>query len=272
MSKKSTYKGVRYIAKSLTKYYGNQFPSYKDALPRAREVMSQLSSSGQKVTLKNIGPLVKKGRKPKKGAPELDPALLRPSDYFELQNYPALIARVSKEVWFTSRLIPTEAGEIQGGTVPDYKTFFAPYVNFINGIAAKYDREESRYNTEWKVKCTEPVFNRTKKRWESKIISIDVDEDEFDYGFNPKKPYQEAPESPKLSKPEAEPKTPQTEEKVPSTPSAQQEEKVIQAQTEKIKAETEQKRQDNISMAMDLLKSGQITKDEFKELMAQIKR
>lgn len=272
MSKRKTsYKGVRYIAQSLTKYFGKQYPSYKSALPKAREVFGQIQSSNQKVKLSTIFPLVRKGRKGKRTEPQLDPELLRMSYYFELQRYPALIARVSNEIWFKSKLTPSDAGDIQGGSYPDYSDYFAPYVGYINAIAAQYDREESRYTNDWLVTCTPPIYNRAKKRWESEIISVDGDGTPIDYGFNPKKPSQKAPEPSEVPtpqpKPETPPKAPETAKPAPSEPDV----RVIQAQTDKIKAETEQKRQENISNLLRMFGEGQLTKSEFKELMNKIK-
>lgn len=269
----SKFKGVRYIATSLKKYYSSEYGSYREALPKAREIYSELRSRGEKVILKNIRPLAGKKTKGKRGkqAPELDPSLLRFSYYFELQNYPALIARVSNEIWFKSKLIPTDAGDIQGGSVPDYGTYFAPYVGYINALASQYDREDSRYTNDWLVTCTPPIYNRAKKRWESEIISVDGDGTRIDYGFNPKKPTQRAEEPLEVpiakEKEKVAPAAPETTKREP----LEQDVRVIQAETEKIKAETEQKRQENISNLLKMFGEGQLTKAEFKELMNKIK-
>ena len=54
--KKSTkkFKGTRYIAQKLTKYYKKRYPKYADALPKAREVFKNLKDNGDKVILANI--------------------------------------------------------------------------------------------------------------------------------------------------------------------------------------------------------------------------
>jgi hypothetical protein len=272
MSKrKSTYKGVRYIAQSLTKYFGKQYPNYKSALPKARELKDQLDKEGKNVRLQNIFPLVRKGGAGKKGAPELDPELARMSYYFELQRYPSLIARVSNEIWFKSKITPSDSGDIQGGSYPDYSEYFSPYVGYINALAAQYDREESRYSNDWLVMCTPPVYNRYKKRWESEIISVDGEGTPIDYGFNPKKPSQTAPEAPEVPTPQARAESAPTRPETPKTTTPEKDVKVIQAETDKIKAETEQKRQENISNLLKMFGEGQLTKAEFKELMNKIK-
>lgn len=272
MSKrKSSYKGVRYIAQSLNKYFGKQYPSYKSALPKAREVFGELQSSKQKVKLSTIFPLVRKGRKGKKGAPELDPELAVPMHYFDLQRYPILITRVSNELWFTSDLYNSGEKEIRGGSLVDYQDYFSQYVNYINSLASQYPRDENRYTESWFVKCTEPVFNRYRKRWESKIISVDETGVQVDYGFSGKKTPQEAPKPPKAPttppKPESEPETKETGKKEVSD----QEIRLVEAQTKQIEAQTEQKKQENISNLLKLFGEGQLTKAEFKELMNKIK-
>jgi hypothetical protein len=223
--------------------------------------------------LKNIRPLVGKKGKGKRGkqAPELDPELLRFSYYFELQRYPALIARVSNEIWFKSKLMPSSLEDIQGGSVPDYGEYFAPYVSYINSIAAQYDREDSRYTNDWLVTCTPPIYNRAKKRWESEIISVDGDGIPIDYGFNPKKPTQIADAQPKEPVAKEEPKLPRKPEGEPKTAAQEQDIRLLQAESDKIKAETEMKRQENISNLLKLFGEGQISKAEFKELMNKIK-
>ena len=50
------------------------------------------------------------------------------------------------------------------------------------------DPSERRYETDWMVTTTQPVYNRASKRWESKIISTDSDGNEFSYGFDRRTP------------------------------------------------------------------------------------
>jgi hypothetical protein len=140
--------------------------------------------------------------------------------------------------------------------------------------------EENRYETDWLVKCTEPQFNPSKKRWESKIISVDDDGDIIDYGFDPKNPKERAlnvvlstttPQSPQ--KPKAEPT------KKESEPTKSKSVDEIKAQTELVKEQKELEReqkekikQENIKSLMELFKSGSINKLEFKEMMNDIKK
>lgn len=270
---KQKHKGVRYIAKSLAKYYGSQYGNYREALPKAREVYGELSRRGEKVILKNIRPLVGRKVRGRKGkvSPELDPELAVPIHYFDLQRYPILISRVSSELWFTSKLIPSETGDIQGGSMPDYGMYFAPYVGYINALASEYEREEGRYNEQWFVMCTPPVFNRYRKRWESKIISVDGNGTPIDYGFDPKKPSKQPSEPSELPTPTPKPESAPESKETAKTGVSEQDVKLIEAQTKQIQAQTEQKRQENISQLLKMFGEGQLSKAEFKELMSKIK-
>lgn len=195
-------KGVQYIAQSLNRYFPKKYPKYSVALPKSREVFAELQSLNQKVTLNNVFALVRKKRVGKKGAPYIDPKLLSTSYYFELVDYPVYIARCSNELWFKSKLFPSGSGDVQGGKITDYEKYFSSFVNYANSMAALTDPDEKRYDTEWNVKCTVPVYNKAKKRWESELMSIDAKGNQFDYGFDSKKPTKEAKTVQLTSEPE----------------------------------------------------------------------
>lgn len=266
MGSSKRYKGVRYIANALRKYKGKRYSNYNDALSKARELKVLLDSSGHRVLLKNIFPLV---CKPKRlCVPELDSKLLELSYYFELSDYPTYISRVTNEVFFLSKLFPSGLNEIQGGSFPVYEDTFRFYVNYINSIKGKTDESEKRYESEWMVRCTLPVYNRSRKRWESEIISTDGTGDRFDYGFN-----RDKPESPSdglvLSGVEKEDvKLKVSDSDLPSS----KEEKIKDSESLKLESQAELLRQENITTALKLFGEGKLTKLEFKELMQQIKR
>jgi len=184
-SYKAKYKGVRYIAKALVKYQRGRYKNYNSALPDARIFFNKIKSSGQKVTLYSIWNL---SRKKKGNIPKIDKNLLAKSFFFELVDYPTWIARCSNNIFFISKLIPISKKEIQGGSIITYEEYFASFVNFINGMKSLTSPEENRYETDWLITCTEPTKNPATKRWESKIITVDSDGKEFDYGFNPNNP------------------------------------------------------------------------------------
>ena len=47
---KAKYKGVRYIAKALTKYQKGKYSSYNKALPDARKYLANIKENDEKVT------------------------------------------------------------------------------------------------------------------------------------------------------------------------------------------------------------------------------
>lgn len=186
---KKVFKGVRYIANVLVKYYNKRYPNYTSALVKSKEVYDSLKSSGTKVTVKSIKGLVSKKREPKKlEVPYIDQSLLKVINYFDLVDYPAYILRSSNLIKFKSDLIPSGVREIVGGNKIDYSVYFAPYVNYINRMVSLDKKSSNRYETEWLVVCTKPYYDLAKKQWYSDIISIDIDEVEVNYGFNPDLP------------------------------------------------------------------------------------
>jgi hypothetical protein len=197
-SYKKKYKGVRYIAQRLTKYQKGKYKNYTSALPDARKFFTELKKDKKKVTIKNIWalsrsrklgrPSSKKKQVKKPGVPELDKNLADLSFYFETMDYPTWILRCSKDLYFVSEISPSALPDIQGGTSVSYEDYFSDYVNYINGMASLATPGDNRYETEWLVTCTEPKYNKAKKRYESKIISVNSDGTPTDYGFDPKKP------------------------------------------------------------------------------------
>lgn len=258
MKQRRPIKGVKYIAGRLRYYQPNKYPTYTDALKAARKILPKIEKAGKTVTVKNIWKHSRKHRKKniKKRPPEIDPDLLKPSYYFELVDYPARIKRSSNKVFFHSTISRTDLPDIQGGESVDYYEYFADFVNFINGINGSEDREDSRYETDWNVMCTEPV--KIKGRWVSTIIAIDEDGNRADYGFDPdakdQGPTEPEPEPDGKRKPEKEPKV--------------KEKKKDQAKDLelKIKQAEAKKSQEVRQMAdglNDMLKQGFITKKEY---------
>jgi hypothetical protein len=280
VKKRSQTKGVRYIANTIVKYSGKKYPKYRDALPKAREVYADIVKSGSKVTVNNIlGRVrVKRGAKKDK-VPKIYSKLLDLNDYFGLIDYPVYITRTTNQVWFKSKLFPEGLPDIQGGSTPSYNEYFAPFVSYINSLKGLSNTDDKLYETEWKVRCTEPIFNKKAKRWESEIISCDGTGDRFDYGFDPNNPYgtpqdlivsQKEPRV-SVSTPEPEKAQPAATGEAVDKDLLVKQTKKLEVETEKIKAETEQKRQENISNLLKMFGEGQLTKAEFKELMNKVK-
>ena len=184
---KKKYKGVRYIAQRLTKYQKGKYKNYNQALPDARRFFAQIKEDKKKVVLTNIWDL-SRTRKTKKGVPVLDRNLAQMSYYFELIDYPRWILRCSNDLFFISEISPASLPEIQGGTLPDYERYFADFVNYINAMKQLTSPGENRYETDWFISCTEPIFNKATKRYESKIISVNSNGVKMSYGFEPNTP------------------------------------------------------------------------------------
>ena len=192
-SYKKKYKGVRYIAQRLTKYQKRKYPSYSKALPDARKFFNQLKKENKKVIIKNIWQLSRKRRAvtktTAKGKPQIDKNLTDLSYYFETIDYPTWILRCPNNVWFVSEISPSALPDIQGGSAITYEDYFADYVNYINAMKLLSTPGANRYETDWLVTCTEPKYNKAKKRYESKIISVNSNGERTSYGFDPKKPH-----------------------------------------------------------------------------------
>lgn len=209
-------KKARYIAQKLTKYFPKKYANYTSALPEAKRVYAQIQDAGERVNLKNIFSKVRTPRLTKAGALEF---ILKSKGwkemesihhYFDLQNFQQYLFNCPNNLGFVSKLLPsTTAQPVMGGADQDYtyRTLFGPYIDYINSIKSQTAEEDQRYQSDWLVKITQP--KNKGKIFLSEVISVDVNGNEFDYGFNPKEPDRESTE-PILSGAEV----PQTEESV----------------------------------------------------------
>ena len=283
--RKKVFKGVRYIATQLKEYYPKRYPNYTSALPRAREIVDTLKLRDLKVTWSNA---VKLERKPRIGGkqgdkPYVPSELLTINHYWFLSDYPDLILSSSNKVFFTSDLIPASMDDMQGGELYSYDEYFSYYVNHCNRLNQDKEREDKVYEQDFYVKCTEPTYNRNKKRWESKIISVNVDEDEVDYNFDPNKPnilpnlsfYQQEFQKTEGSKAKEE----KVEEKGKKEGVSSADSERIKAETDKIKAETAQieaktklLKEESRANIIKMFMRGDLTKAEYKEEIARLDR
>jgi hypothetical protein len=249
IKKKKKFKGTRYVANVLKRYFKKKYPTYQSALPKAREVAQQLRDSGLRFTVKNVELLVRKHRPPKppKQKPHLYYKLAGLSPYFELIDYAGYIKLTTDEIFFISDLFNVGVDEIQGGEKPSYKESFSGYVQFVNK-----EVEDGEYESKYLVTCTPPEFNNENQRWESKIISTDSDGEEVDYGYEAV-----------TDLVNFEPKTSKSKKQPKAKPEK------LQAPTETDK-EIELKRQENMQLAMKLFLNKDISKQEYKEMVAMI--
>lgn len=185
---KKKYKGVRYVAKVLKKYYPKRYKNQREALGKAKEVFQSLQDQGRKTRVTDILDLTRKHRvkielkKPE--APGTPPLLnykfYLDTYYFDLQDYPSNIHTTTNEITFVSNLFNEGVTEIRGGSRPNYHKTFSGFVDFINkNLTSRDDAYE------YLVKGTAPEWNPEKERWESRIISIDSTGLETDFGYEP---------------------------------------------------------------------------------------
>ena len=246
---KKVYKGIRYIKK----YYPKRYVDSRKRHLKSAEVLSSLRKSKEKVILKNIFKYTK--LKPKiPGKPELSRLLTIPMQYFELENYVSLIKTTTNEIYFISEISPIQTKVIRGGDEITYREYFYDYVDFCNIEKAETDPIDNAYETDWLVKCTDPIFNEQTKRWETNIITVNIEGDYFDYGFIPKG----APISPRTSKLSGIKKPTKVE---PSISKTQISDIEAQEKTKQIQAQEKTKQ---LELLRADFKDGVYTKDEYK--------
>lgn len=258
------FKGTRYVANVLRKYFKKKYPTYSSALPKAREVYAQLKSEGKKVTVANVESLVRTKRVPKQQKPpvELFYKLKLASPYFELIQYPAYILTTTNQITFTSNLFNDGVTEVQGGQVVDYRETFSEFVNFCNRM---HSQENISDSDEIKifVMCTEPEKGTggDKNQWYSRIISVNDTGLEEDFGFTPGPQNITSRQEKSIT-----PKQQTQPKKQPIQPVS------ADVETLRIQADLEKTRQENIRTAMQLFAQKAISKKEFKEMIAIINK
>lgn len=250
LKKKKKFKGTRYVANVLRKYFKRKYPNYNAALPKAREVVEQLKNSGQKFTVKNVQELVRKKRVKKEIIPVTPKPLLFYKltsllPYFDLVDYPTYINDTTSEIYFVSDLFNEGVEETQGGKRPSYGKTFSGFVNFAN---KQIDPEE--YTEEYLITTTKPEWNNEKQRWESRIITVNSEGNETDYGYEPSAPSTIEEIDSKLKSPGETPKKTK-----PATKSEQYLEKELE-----LKISKEKSRQ----QANEMFLKGLFTKVEYK--------
>jgi hypothetical protein len=257
LKKKKKFKGTRYVANVLRKYFKKKYPNYNSALPKAREITAQLKSSGQKFTVKNVEYLVRKHRvkkpveKPK--VPELFYKLKDIVPYFQLVDYPTYIFDTTNEIFFVSNIFNKDVEEVQGGKRPNYSKTFSEFVNFVNNQI-----NPDEYNDEFLVTTLDPEWNKENNRWESRIITVDSSGQEKDYGYEPSLPTTIEEIDKKIS-----PKPTSKKTEKPATKGEQYLEKEIE-----LKISKEKSRQ----QANEMFLKGLLTKLEYKQEIERINR
>ncbi len=256
--KRKKYKGIKYIATKLGKYFPNKYKTKKDAIIRARALKVEFKNSGIKPSIKSIR--VREIKKREK-QPELENELTTPQPYFFLySDYPSLILASDPNIIFRSFMFE---GEIQGGDIIDYHKVFAPFVNHINQMVALLPVDQSNpYEDEWQVLCT-PISKDKSGKWVTEIQIIDANGNVNDYGFSPQK--KGAVEliltKDKKEKEEIPTEIKETETKIEKEDKITEKEKEIELEREKQKTI-----QEKVKAVKDLMELGFTKEEVFKIL------
>jgi hypothetical protein len=185
MAERKKISGINDVASVLRKYAPNKFKTTVSAKEKAREIIGQLKDEAKlkknkRITIKSILSLTRRKKKGKEVF-ELPESLLKVDNYFALVGYPSdILTKVDNRIRFKSLISEDSLPMIQGGSEPDYSTYFKPFVEWCNKMAGLTD--VNRYESNWFVRCTEPDSSLI-----SYIIPCTEDGKKFFYGFDTKK-------------------------------------------------------------------------------------
>ena len=269
-------KGVKYLAYKLIKYYPSRYKSYNQALPRARELYSQIRSEGDKVNVKSFFKYQRKHRKPKLQEPYLDDDLKNPDAdnfYYNLGQFGDKSKTLSSnELFFKSTISDSDLPLIQGGvdTDPDlYKKYFSNFVNFLDQ-KRKENEIDLTSSGDIRIICTNPEYDENEGKWISNIIVTNSDGSELDEDYK-KVIDQFDPNELYLTTSYEDWKKSKTETK-PGKASADVEAQLqIKKEELKIKkAEEEIKKASVIQKALELLEKGLISHEQFDTIISKL--
>lgn len=275
-------KGVKYIAYKLVKYFGKKYPTYSQALPRAKELKAEMDQRGMKVGVLSIFELQRKHRVPKE-IPYIDTDLTSPDDtyYFNLVNVVnGLSTKASNEIYFKSEVPGTEdLGLIQGGVEPTpglYENYFKNFVSFID-----LQRRNNLIDySDIRVLCTEPVYDPTTKTWISRIVVTDP-EGNYDQNSQLDPSVQSVIDSFESEVKYIEPSLPKLYEKKPKEKRAKGEDESVEIERikaqkeleiERLKAQTaiEIEKEKTLQKAMEMVMQGKMTWERYDELLERL--
>jgi hypothetical protein len=261
-SYKKKFKGSRYIANVLKKYGGKKYKDYGLRVAKSKEIYETLKSNNQRVSVSNIQALFRKQRPSKILPTKQKPLLyyeLKKDDiyYFDLINIGGLIQKTTNEITFVSELFNEDVNEIQGGEKPDFSNTFSEFVAFVN---KEVKQRAQAY--EFLIQVTDP--EEINGRWISRIISVDPSGEEDNFGYEPGVGTGIGPEERKPIIP-----IKQTTGK-PSKAATSEENIAKELEIKEKQQKIDLEKQENIKTAMELFKSGLISKLEFKELISKI--
>ena len=145
MAKKQQRKkvrGIQYVSSVIKKYGGKRYAKSSDARQKAKEILSILKQNNDKIQTKTIISLLRKRRSEVEQIPSIPSEMSSVNNYFILTDYPRLIrSETSNKIQFISRVSNSSLPPIKGGSLPDYNTYFKPFVDYCNDLAALTDED-----------------------------------------------------------------------------------------------------------------------------------
>lgn len=203
--KKRPKKGVRYIAQKLRKYYPKRFPTYKDALTKAKVIKSELDlrsdEKSKKVNLKNIFSVerIPRVKKVPIEEPIIPDKFYEAVEYFFVIDVPSDIAtQLPENVFVESKISKADLPLLQGLTnnAENFKAetgkeleeeYFLEFINYGNKLQAISGNKYPMFFT-----YTKPELINGK--WIMYLITCDegdgdgIPPTKCDYGFDPENP------------------------------------------------------------------------------------
>ena len=202
--KRRPKKGVRYIAQKLRKYYPKRFPTYKEALTKAKTIKSQLDlrpdEQSKKVNLKNIFSIerIPRIKKTPIEEPIIPEKFYQAYEYFYIIDVPTDIAsQLPENVFVESKISKESLPLLQGLTdnvVEFYKStgkeleneYFSDFINYGNVLQSISGNKYPMFFTYTKPKLIDG-------KWIMYLITCDEGDEETpptkcDYGFDPENP------------------------------------------------------------------------------------
>jgi hypothetical protein len=126
-------------------------------------------------------------KKLKKEQPYVKSELLEKVEYYVAAvQYPLWIEESSSDANFISSISPEGYENIQGGEYADYASYFKNFTAHCNGLELDNSDDPSMAYV-----VVEPEYNEEEDTWLFKIISVNANGEEDDFGFDATEPIKE---------------------------------------------------------------------------------
>jgi hypothetical protein len=126
-------------------------------------------------------------KKLKKEQPYVKSELLEKVEYYVAAlQYPLWIEESSSDANFISSISPEGYENIQGGEYADYAFYFKNFTAHCNGLELDNSDDPSMAYV-----VVIPEYNEQENNWIFRIVSVNIDDEEEDFGFDPTEEIQE---------------------------------------------------------------------------------